>query len=119
MPDAEIINRYFAAMRRGAEAEHEMMSLFADDAVYVEPFSGLSTPACGKEEVRARLQMGWEHPLPQLELDVLSVEVAGGTATSSWECRSSSFPAPVRGTDRYQFVDGLIARLEVTIDRTD
>lgn len=35
-----VINRFFAAMQSGATSEAEMMALFADDAVYVEPFSG-------------------------------------------------------------------------------
>lgn len=112
----DVIGSYFAAMRKGAEAEDEMMALFAVDAVYVEPFTGADAPAIGRREVRDRLRLGWEQPLPDLELDVLSIDVDGDSATSRWECRSTALPGPVRGTDRYEFIDGRITRLEVTIE---
>lgn len=112
----ELINRYFAAMRLGATAEDEMLSLFADDATYIEPFSGDDEPAVGIDAIRARFRRGWQTPLPDMELEVLGIEVAGASATSTWECRSPIFPGPVRGTDSYEFVDGRIARLEVRID---
>lgn len=107
-----IVDRYFSAMRRGAEAEEEMLALFADDAVYDEPFSGRE-PAEGIEAIRQRLRRGWEVPLPDLELDVLEIEVGPGSARSRWECRSSGLPAPVQGEDRYEIADGRITRLEV------
>ena len=111
-PD-ELIDRYFAAMRRGSEGESELLDLFARDAVYDEPFSGLP-PATGISAIRDRLRLGWEHPLPDLELDVLSVEVVGDEATTTWECRSSAFSEPRRGRDRYRFVDGRIVELTVS-----
>ncbi len=116
-PDPQAtIDRYFAAMRQGRDAESEMMALFADAAVYIEPFSGGAEPAEGKAAILARLRSGWEAPLPDMELDVRSVEVHGSQATSTWECRSSAFPAPVQGRDTYEFdTDGLIVRLEVEI----
>ena len=113
--ERQVIDSYFAAMRRGAAAEEEMMALFADDAVYTEPFSGESEPAVGKEAVRARLRAGWEAPLPDLELDVLEVEVDGAVARTRWECRSPALPGPVQGEDRYEIREGRITRLEVTL----
>ena len=112
----DVVRAYFAAMRRGGEAEADMLALFTDDAVYDEPFSGESEPAVGIDAVRRRLRSGWATPLPEMELDVLSVEVTGHRAVSTWECRSAAFPGPVRGTDEYEFRDGLIAVLRVTID---
>ena len=111
------IERYFAAMRRGSDAEDEMMSLFASDAEYTEPFTDPGLPAVGAHAIRSRLRAGWAQPLPDFELDVLSVEIADGAAISRWECRSPALPQPVRGTDRVIFDgEGLIARLDVTID---
>ena len=107
------VDRYFSAMRRGAAAEDDLLALFADDAVYEEPFSGSSEPAVGRESIRARLRDGWETPLPELQLDVLSVQVDGHAARATWECRSTAFPAPVRGVDEYEFRGGLITRLVV------
>lgn len=110
----DVIHRYFAAMRRGASAEDDLVGLFSADAVYEEPFSD-EPPAVGVEAIRRRLRLGWETPLPDMELDVLEVEVDGDRGWSRWECRSPALPGPVRGEDRYLIVDGLIRRLEVKI----
>ncbi len=115
MSGTEIVHRYFAAMRRGSEAEEAMMELFAEDAVYIEPFTDATEPAVGKTAVRDRLRKGWEFPLPDLELEVLSVEVAGPSARARWECRSPVLPQPVRGEDHYEIRDGKIRRLEVRL----
>lgn len=111
----DVVDAYFAAMRRGGEAEEDMLALFTEDAVYVEPFTDADVPARGREAVRERLRRGWEAPLPDMELDVLSVAVDGDRATSTWECRSPALPGPVRGEDHYEFRDGRIARLEVRL----
>jgi len=111
-----LVDGYYAAMRRGPEAEADMMALFADDIVYVEPFTSPDEPAVGIEAVRARLRLGWETPLPEMELDVVSIEIQGDTATTQWECRSPALPVPARGTDTYTFAGGKISRLVVEID---
>jgi ketosteroid isomerase-like protein len=113
--DRKVVERYFTAMRRGAAAEEDMMALFADDAVYVEPFTGESNPWVGKESVRQALRRGWEQPLPDLELSVQRIEIRDGGATSAWVCRSPALPGPVRGEDQYTIADGKITRLEVRI----
>ncbi len=114
------IERYFAAMRQAGDAEADLMALFADDAVYVEPFSGLDEPAVGKPAIVERFRAGWETPLPDMELTVHSIKVMGPTASSQWECSSPVFDEPVQGTDRYEFdANGLISRLEVTIDNRE
>ena len=112
MDNEAIIERYFAAMRRGSSAESELLELFDASAVYTEPFTS-DVPAIGIEAIRARFRQGWERPLPDLELDVLTLEVDGERAVSTWECRSPALPRPVRGEDRYEFRDGRIARLDV------
>ncbi len=114
MDDRDLIERYYSAMRRGADAEEEIMALFADDAVYIEPFTD-ATPAVGVKEIRDRLRRGWEQPLPELQLDVLSIEVSGSSATTKWVCRSPALPGPVEGVDRYRIESGKITRLEVRI----
>ncbi len=115
MENRDLIERYFAAMRRGAEAEDEMMELFADDAVYVEPFTGAAEPWVGKDAVRTALRRGWEQPLPDLELHVRRIDIGGTEATAEWVCTSSALPGPVTGSDRYTISNGKITRLEVRI----
>jgi ketosteroid isomerase-like protein len=40
----DLVERYFKAMRSGSEALDEMVSLFAPDGEYVEPFSAGGQP---------------------------------------------------------------------------
>ena len=114
MDSNAVINEYYAAMRQGAQAEETIVALFAEDATYIEPFVS-PQPAVGIEQIRDRFRKGWETPLPDLELDVLTVEVNGPTSRTIWECRSPALPAPVRGEDVYEIQDGKILRLEVRI----
>ncbi len=113
MTERDLIDRYFAAMRRGAEAEDDMMALFADDAVYVEPFSGTVRRSEGLEAIRATLREGWEFPLPDLKLTVDEIVVEPGAAVSQWTCESPALPAPIRGRDHYTVKNGKITKLEV------
>ncbi len=115
----QLIAEYFAAMRIGAEAEEQMMALFNDDAVYSDPFGDTDEPAVGAEAIRDRFRAGWSFNPPDLELEVLRVDVDGDQASSSWECRSEAFPGPMRGHDTYRFRDGRIAELHVTLDQPD
>jgi hypothetical protein len=114
MNDRETIDRYFSAMRRGSAAEEELVSLFADDAVYVEPFIN-GAPAVGVAQIRDHLRRGWEQPLPDLELEVLSIDISGPEATAKWVCRSPALPGPVEGVDRYRIEGGKITYLEVRL----
>lgn len=116
MTPQEIIDSYFAAMRRGPDGQGDLLALFADNALYQEPFVDPDTPARGRAAIEARLRTSWTSPPPDMELDVLTVDISGGGAEVTWECRSPAFDAPVRGVDRYRFEDGRIAELLVTIE---
>lgn len=113
--ERDLIERYFAAMRRGAEAEEEMMELFSEDAIYLEPFTGETEPWVGRDEVRTALRRGWEQPLPDLELEVQRIDISGSGATAQWVCTSPALPGPVAGKDEYTITDGKITRLVVRI----
>ena len=115
MSSQELVDRYFSAMRRGAEAEDEMLELFSDDATYVEPFTDPGTPAVGKEAIRNRLREGWATPLPDLQIDVLELVVDGGRARATWVCTSPALPGPIQGEDQYVILNGKIERLEVRL----
>lgn len=114
MDSRRVIDRYFSAMRRGSAAEDELVGLFADDAVYIEPFTE-ATPAVGAHQIRNRLRRGWEQPLPDLELEVLSIDIAGPEATAQWVCRSPALPGPIHGVDTYRIEGGKITYLEVRL----
>lgn len=115
MDNNELVDQYFAAMRRGADAEEAMLSLFTDDVVYSDPFGGehRAEPVVGISALRDRLRSGWEFRPPDMELIVLSVAIDGESAKTTWECRSPAFDHPMRGRDAYTFRDGKIAELRV------
>jgi hypothetical protein len=113
MNERDLVETYFAAMRRGAEAEDDMMALFADDAVYVEPFSGVERESVGRDAIRATLRDGWANPLPDMTIDVHEIEITATGARSRWTCTSPALPGPASGEDRYTIEDGKITRLEV------
>ncbi len=110
------VNRFFAAMQVGAAAEAEMMALFTEDAVYVEPFSGRVLTHTGKRAIHEAMSQGWRHPLPDARIEVDRVEVDGSEVTCVWTCHSAALPGGRgRGENRFTLEDGRIARLETRI----
>ena len=110
-----LVDAWFAAMRRGAKGEEELLALFHDDAEYVEPFSGEPRLHVGKEAIRACLRQGWEQPMPDLELTVDRVDVDGARVRAEWTCSTSAWPNAISGVDLYTLRDGRISRLETTL----
>jgi hypothetical protein len=110
------IDRFLRAMQAGATSEAAMMVLFADDAEYVEPFSGQARTHVGKAAIRQTFMQGWQYPLPDMTLDVDRFDIAGGTVTVDWTCRSPALPGGQgRGTNVFTLRDGLIVRLVTTL----
>lgn len=110
--DRALVDRWFEAMRAGADGEERLLALFAEDAVYVEPFAGSSRTHSGKSAIRACFAASWEDAPPDMTLTVDRVDMDGGAVRSLWTCESPVFPGPMRGEDRYTFEDGHITRLE-------
>jgi ketosteroid isomerase-like protein len=54
----DLVERYFKAMRSGSEALDEMVSLFAPDGEYVEPFSAGGQPSVRRGEAAIGLFSG-------------------------------------------------------------
>lgn len=110
------IKRFFAAMQAGATAETEMMSLFADDAVYVEPFSGREREHRGKPAIRSAMAEGWKTPLPDMRIELDRVQVEGETVRVLWTCYSPVLPGGNgRGENLFILRDGMIVRLETRL----
>lgn len=107
------IKRFFAAMQTGATAEGEMMSLFADDAVYREPFSGRDREHRGKAAIRQAMAEGWETPLPDMRIEIDRLQVTGELVRVQWTCHSPALPGGKgSGENIFTLRDGMIARLE-------
>lgn len=114
--ESRIINRFFAAMQVGATAETEMLSLFSEDAVYIEPFSGHQRTHLGKTAIRKCMLEGWRTPLPDMRIELDEITIQGSDVRVRWTCRSPALPGGSgQGENRFTILDGLITRLETRI----
>jgi hypothetical protein len=100
-------------MQRGPEGEDELVALFAEDATYVEPFSGGEHH--GRDAIRAWLRGSWEGQPPGLRITVERLEVIEEVVEATWVCESDAFARPARGRDRFTIRNGQIARLETDV----
>src|SRR5689334_13543578 len=109
----ETLERYFRAMQRGPEGEDELVALFAEDAVYVEPFSGAEH--VGRDAIRAWLRGSWADQPPAIRITVERLEVVEHVVEADWVCESDAFARPARGRDRFTIRDRHITRLETEL----
>ena len=114
MKPLEVVQSYFKAMQAGRSAADDLFALFAEDAVYSEPFSGQVRTHEGKAAIESYLRASWETTPPDLTLEVDRIDVDGAQVRSEWTCRSPAFPQPVRGVDVCHIKEGKIARLQVS-----
>ncbi len=113
--DRKIVDNLFKAMQAGAGGEDDMMALFADDAVFVEPFSGEPKTHTGKDAIRASFRDMWREPAPDMKLILDRVDLDGQSVRAEWTCTSAIFPTPMRGYDVFTIASGKITRLEITV----
>jgi hypothetical protein len=114
-PDRRIVESLFKAMQAGPAGEAAMMNLFADTAVFMEPFSGAVQTHHGKDAIRASFRDMWKEPLPDLKLSIDRVDLDGDHVRAEWTCTSSAFPSPMRGFDLFTIHSGKITRLEINV----
>lgn len=116
----EIAN-FFTAMQAGRAGAEEMAAVFAEDAVYIEPFSGQPQRHEGKPAIMAAMARGWDYPLPDMRIRIDRVETEGPQIRVRWTCLSPGLPGGRgQGVNRYRMqADGRIAELETTLDTGD
>ena len=113
--DRKIVDNLFKAMQAGPAGEEAMMELFAEDAVFIEPFSGRTQTHQGKAAIRESFKQMFENPAPDMKLQMDRVDMDGDRLRAEWTCTSPVFPEPMRGHDLFTIADGKIARLEVVV----
>ena len=114
--DQRVVHRFFDAMQAAGTKEKEMMQLFAEDAVYVEPFSGVAREHVGKAAIRDAMVAGWKHPLPDMRVEVERITTDGRTLLVDWVCYSPALPGGRgAGTNAFTLRSGLIVRLETRL----
>lgn len=111
----ETVERFFVAMQAGQAQGEALFSLFADDAEYIEPFSGSAKHHVGITQIRAAFEAGWETPLPDMSIVVDRVDVDGAVVRAHWTCVSPALPGgAMSGLNVFHIDEGRIRRLETT-----
>jgi ketosteroid isomerase-like protein len=112
--DRQLIERYFHAMQTGAAASDDVMDLFADDAVYIEPFGGGPATHIGKDEIRRSFSESQVYAPPDMTVTLNRLDLEDDCIRSSWTCTSPALPHPMHGQDVWKIRDGKIRHLETT-----
>lgn len=111
-----VVQSFFTAMQAGASAADALLDLFHEDAVYIEPFTGVPLTHEGRDAIRAAFEAGWKTPLPEVRITVDRVDVEGPSVTARWTCHSPALPGgSAPGTNVFTVADGRITRLETTL----
>lgn len=113
--DRQIIENLYQAMQSGPSGENAMLRLFAEEAIFIEPFSGAPKTHVGLAAIRAMFQDMCKKPLPDMRLQLDRADLDGTQIRAAWTCHSSAFSAPMRGVDHFTIHHGKIHRLEVEL----
>ena len=117
MASEDLYRRYIAGMN-DADAD-AVAGLFAEDGVYVEPFTSGGRPneIRGREAIRGYFEESVRMRPADMTVSVDRVDVDGETVRTEWTCTSEEWDRPMRGHDVMQMIDGVIRRLEVSLDQ--
>jgi len=109
-------DKYYRAMRRKAEGIDDLIAVFDDDAVYVEPFSdrGRASAHTGKSNIAEFLRKMPENTPPDMEVHVDRIDRDANVVRAVWTCTSAAFPT-MYGRDLFEIKNGKISRLETTL----
>jgi hypothetical protein len=113
--DRQIIENVFKAMQTGPAAEKDLLGLFAEDGILVEPFTGAVQTHEGKSAIKASLVPMWSNRAPDMKIMLDRVDLQGQTIRAEWTCTSSVMPGPMRGFDLFNIQGGKIKRLEIVV----
>jgi hypothetical protein len=113
--DRRIVEGVFQAMHARAAGEQQMMALFADNAIVIEPFSGQPRTHTGKDAIRAWFREAVKEMAPDMVLKMDRIDMDGARVRADWTCTASVFPKPMRGHDLYTIQQGKIAHAEFVV----
>jgi ketosteroid isomerase-like protein len=113
--DRATVEQYLAYMQAGPGGVEDLVNLFDDDAVYVEPFAGQPQVHTGKSEIRSFFAQALEQNMRNARLTLDRLDIDGDRLRSEWTCHLPAMNAPLRGFDMLKLRDGRIMRLETTV----
>ena len=112
-----LIEETSRAMQLGPAGESTILALFADDAEWVEPYTGQRRTHSGKGAIRAALRQMWTQPSPPgFAITTDRMDVEGQSVKVEWTCSCDGIPQLMRGYSLYSISpENLISRLELFI----
>lgn len=114
------VSNFFLAMQAGEPGARALAAMFAEEAVYEEPFTGAVRRHEGRAAIMKAMALGWEMPMLETRIEVRHAETKGGEVHVGWTCYSPSIPGGQgRGLNRFRFEDGLIVSLITTLEEED
>ena len=113
--DRKIVEQVFEAMQAREKGEEKMVSLFADDAVLTEPFTGQPRTHRGKEAIRTFFRGAVSQIAPDMLLKLDRLDMDGARVRADWTCTTSVLPGPMRGHDLYTIQNGKIKTAEFVV----
>jgi len=97
-----------------------LAEMFAEDAIYSEPFSGQTGPHKGRKAIIAAFDGSRSDAFEDAVISLGGVAVEGETITVKWTCISKAIPGGRgSGTNVFELKDGLITSLLTTLDPGD
>jgi ketosteroid isomerase-like protein len=113
--DRATVEHYLASMQAGPGGVEDLVNLFDDEAVYVEPFTGQPQVHTGKAEIHAFFAHALEQDMRDARLTLDRLDMDGEQLRSEWTCHLPNMSAPLRGFDMLTLREGRILRLETTV----
>lgn len=111
------VSNFFLCMQAGRTGVDALMNLFAEDAVYEEPFTGTQRRHVGRDAIRKAMTEGANAPLQDTRIEINTATVEGGEIHIAWTCHSPSLPGGRgSGLNRFVIEEGLIQSLITTLD---
>lgn len=110
-----LVERYLALMQAGPKNIDDLVALFDEEAIYIEPFAGQPQTHSGKAAIRAFYEVALAQHLNGVRLTLDRLDIDEGRLRSEWTCHLSGMPTPMRGFDLLDLRDGRIVRLETTV----
>lgn len=111
------IANFFLAMQAGPSGAELLGSIFADDAVYSEPFSGQSEPHRGRDAILAAFAASRSDDFDDAVITLGAVEIEDDRITVKWTCYSRAIPGGSgSGTNVFTIAGGKVVSLVTTLD---
>ncbi|MEM9044059.1 MAG: nuclear transport factor 2 family protein [Pseudomonadota bacterium] len=111
------VSNFFLALQAGPHGLASLAEMFAQDAVYFEPFSGRSEPHKGREAIAAAFDASRSGAFDDAVISLQGSEIDDEKISVRWTCVSKSIPGGRgSGTNVFKLKAGLIVSLVTTLD---